>query len=189
LAMKFHPTRRERFAVKRRNPLRYFPWHTISWKQFNHTRALSSCFWLWHPAAIPQSVRQSSDLFRVRAVISLFRKDPESAIDAHLSPSYQRGTTFVLGRSTRRPGYGTKLRFEYRPACLARRVLSSQMNKRTFLKLSSASSPLSAWLGADKLTNWAGNLEYSTETLYAAKSQQVLFSATPPALPRFPIGL
>jgi xylitol oxidase len=52
------------------------------------------------------------------------------------------------------------------------------MNKRTFLKLSSATiatsaiSHLSAWTAPDKLTNWAGNLEYSTETLYAAKSQQ-----------------
>jgi len=52
------------------------------------------------------------------------------------------------------------------------------MNKRTFLKLSSATvatsaiSRLSSWATPDKLTNWAGNLEYSTETLYAAKSQQ-----------------
>ena len=53
------------------------------------------------------------------------------------------------------------------------------MNKRTFLKLSSALlaapvvSPLLAWLSpdeasaenvsGDKLKNWAGNLEYSTE--------------------------
>jgi xylitol oxidase len=50
------------------------------------------------------------------------------------------------------------------------------MNKRTFLKLSSATmaSPavlrLLAWAGTDKLTNWAGNLEYSTDRLYAAKS-------------------
>jgi xylitol oxidase len=50
------------------------------------------------------------------------------------------------------------------------------MNKRTFIKLSSATiaSPavlrLFAWAGTDKLTNWAGNLEYSTESLYAAKS-------------------
>src|SRR5271169_2732670 len=50
------------------------------------------------------------------------------------------------------------------------------MNKRTFLKLSSATiaipavSRLLAWAGADKLTNWAGNLEYSTENLYAAKT-------------------
>jgi xylitol oxidase len=50
------------------------------------------------------------------------------------------------------------------------------MNKRTFLKFSSATiaSPavlrLLAWAGADKLTNWAGNLEYSTDRLYAAKS-------------------
>jgi xylitol oxidase len=52
------------------------------------------------------------------------------------------------------------------------------MNKRTFLKLSSATiaipavSRLLAWAGADKLTNWAGNLEYSTENLYTAKSQE-----------------
>ena len=50
------------------------------------------------------------------------------------------------------------------------------VNKRTFIKLSSATiaSPavlrLLAWAGADKLTNWAGNLEYSTDHLYAAKS-------------------
>ncbi len=50
------------------------------------------------------------------------------------------------------------------------------MKKRTFLKLSSATiaiptvSRLLAWVGTDKLTNWAGNLEYSTENLYAAKS-------------------
>jgi xylitol oxidase len=50
------------------------------------------------------------------------------------------------------------------------------MNKRTFLKLSSATvaSPavlrLWAWAAADKLTNWAGNLAYSTDRLYAAKS-------------------
>jgi xylitol oxidase len=50
------------------------------------------------------------------------------------------------------------------------------MHKRTFIKLSSATiaSPtfmrLLALVGADKLTNWAGNLEYSTENLYAAKS-------------------
>src|SRR5271167_4166623 len=50
------------------------------------------------------------------------------------------------------------------------------MNKRTFIKLSSATiaipavSRLLAWAGADKLTNWAGNLEYSTENLYAAKT-------------------
>ncbi len=54
----------------------------------------------------------------------------------------------------------------------------SAMNKRTFIKLSSATiaipavSRLLAWAGADKLTNWAGNLEYSTENLYAAKSQE-----------------
>jgi xylitol oxidase len=52
------------------------------------------------------------------------------------------------------------------------------MNKRTFIKLSSATiaSPtvlrILAWAGTKKLTNWAGNLEYSTERLYAAKSRE-----------------
>jgi alditol oxidase len=52
------------------------------------------------------------------------------------------------------------------------------MNKRTFIKLSSAMiagpviSPLFAWASGDKLTNWAGNLEYSTENLYPANSLQ-----------------
>jgi xylitol oxidase len=52
------------------------------------------------------------------------------------------------------------------------------MNKRTFIKLSSATiaiptvSRLLAWAAPDKLTNWAGNLEYGTENLYAAKSQE-----------------
>jgi xylitol oxidase len=52
------------------------------------------------------------------------------------------------------------------------------MNKRTFIKLSSATiaSPavlrLLAWAGTDKLINWAGNLEYSTDRLYAAKSRE-----------------
>jgi xylitol oxidase len=50
------------------------------------------------------------------------------------------------------------------------------MTKRTFIKLSSAAvggaalSPLVGWQQKDKLTNWAGNLEYSTSRLYAAKS-------------------
>jgi xylitol oxidase len=50
------------------------------------------------------------------------------------------------------------------------------MNKRTFLRLSSATiaSPafrhLLAWAAPDKLTNWAGNLEYSTDRLAAAIS-------------------
>jgi xylitol oxidase len=55
------------------------------------------------------------------------------------------------------------------------------MNKRTFLKLSSALlatpliSPLFAWMkedkiASDKLKNWAGNLEYSTKSLYSANS-------------------
>ena len=50
------------------------------------------------------------------------------------------------------------------------------MRKRTFLKLSSALmtgsalSPLVSWATADKLKNWAGNYEYSTDRLYPAKS-------------------
>jgi xylitol oxidase len=52
------------------------------------------------------------------------------------------------------------------------------VNKRTFLKLCSAiiASPalssLFAWASAGKLTNWAGNFEYSTEKLYPAASLQ-----------------
>jgi alditol oxidase len=52
------------------------------------------------------------------------------------------------------------------------------MNKRTFIKLSSAMmaspiiSPLLATMPDDKLKNWAGNLEYGTERLYSANSVQ-----------------
>src|SRR5712671_2894830 len=50
------------------------------------------------------------------------------------------------------------------------------MNKRSFLKLSSAvmasrfASPLFAWMPTEKLTNWAGNLEYSSQQLTSATS-------------------
>jgi alditol oxidase len=50
------------------------------------------------------------------------------------------------------------------------------MNKRTFLKACSAVltsrvlSPLLTWSSKDKLTNWAGNIEYGTDKLYSAKS-------------------
>src|SRR5437879_6581610 len=50
------------------------------------------------------------------------------------------------------------------------------MNKRTFIKLfsavmaSPAISPLLTWAAGDKLKNWAGNLEYSTDRLYSANS-------------------
>ena len=50
------------------------------------------------------------------------------------------------------------------------------MNKRTFLKVSSvlmATPVLSrvlSWAAGDKLKNWAGNFEYSTERLYSANS-------------------
>jgi alditol oxidase len=52
------------------------------------------------------------------------------------------------------------------------------MNKRTFIKLFAASlaSPwgmrMLAWAGQDKLKNWAGNLEYGTDRLYASTSLQ-----------------
>jgi alditol oxidase len=50
------------------------------------------------------------------------------------------------------------------------------MNKRSFLKMISAVmtarvlSPLLAWAWEDKLSNWAGNLEYSTERLHSSSS-------------------
>jgi alditol oxidase len=50
------------------------------------------------------------------------------------------------------------------------------MNKRTFIKLSSAImaspviSPLLAWAVGDKLTNWAGNFEFSTANVTPASS-------------------
>jgi alditol oxidase len=50
------------------------------------------------------------------------------------------------------------------------------VNKRTFIKLSSAMmaspiiSPLLAAMPDDKLKNWSGNLEYGTERLYSANS-------------------
>src|ERR1700681_2713155 len=52
------------------------------------------------------------------------------------------------------------------------------MTKRTFFKLLAAllSSPVVlrvlAWAGGERLKNWAGNLEYSTDRLYAATSLQ-----------------
>jgi xylitol oxidase len=50
------------------------------------------------------------------------------------------------------------------------------MNKRTFLKLfaavmtSPAISSLLTWAASEKLKNWAGNLQYSTDRLYSANS-------------------
>jgi len=50
------------------------------------------------------------------------------------------------------------------------------VNKRTFIKLGSAAltsplvSPLLSWASGDKLKNWAGNIEYSTDQLYSARS-------------------
>lgn len=50
------------------------------------------------------------------------------------------------------------------------------MNKRTFIKFlgaviaSPVNSPLLVWASNNKLKNWAGNLEYSTDRLYSANS-------------------
>jgi xylitol oxidase len=50
------------------------------------------------------------------------------------------------------------------------------MNKRSFLKVCSALissqylAPFLRWAGTEKLKNWAGNFEYGTGNLYAAKS-------------------
>ena len=50
------------------------------------------------------------------------------------------------------------------------------MNKRSFIRFfgtlvaTPMISRLSAWASDSKLTNWAGNLEYSTDRLYSAKS-------------------
>jgi alditol oxidase len=50
------------------------------------------------------------------------------------------------------------------------------MDKRTFIKLFAALaaspviSPLLTWASKSKLTNWAGNLQYSTDRLYSANS-------------------
>src|SRR4029077_8366738 len=50
------------------------------------------------------------------------------------------------------------------------------MNKRTFIKLFAAAlaipavSRLLAWAGGERLKNWAGNLEYSTDRMYIATS-------------------
>lgn len=50
------------------------------------------------------------------------------------------------------------------------------MNKRTFIKLCAATmvspviSRLPAWSVTERLKNWAGNIEYSTDQLYAATS-------------------
>src|SRR6266567_2231722 len=51
------------------------------------------------------------------------------------------------------------------------------MNKRTFIRICSAAaaspllSPLFAW-ASEKLTNWAGNLAYSTDRLYSARTPE-----------------
>src|SRR6201993_2519386 len=50
------------------------------------------------------------------------------------------------------------------------------MNKRTFIRFFAAMigspilAPLFSWASKNKLTNWAGNLEYSTDRLYTTNS-------------------
>ena len=50
------------------------------------------------------------------------------------------------------------------------------MDKRAFIKIISAItatpviSPMLAWAAGDKLKNWAGNIDYSTENLYSANA-------------------
>ena len=62
------------------------------------------------------------------------------------------------------------------PAVNVDSAWANAMNKRTFIRLfsavmaSPAISPLLAWATQDKLKNWAGNLEYSTDRLYSAYS-------------------
>jgi alditol oxidase len=54
------------------------------------------------------------------------------------------------------------------------------VNKRTFLQLLSTLmampvvSPVLAWALGEKLKNWAGNFQYSTERMYSAKSMQAV---------------
>jgi len=62
------------------------------------------------------------------------------------------------------------------PAVNVDSAWAEAMNKRTFIRLfsavmaSPAISPLLAWATKDKLKNWAGNLDYSTDRLYSANS-------------------
>ena len=50
------------------------------------------------------------------------------------------------------------------------------MNKRSFLRMLSTTfasplvAPISAWMANQKLTNWAGNISYSTDRLREAAS-------------------
>src|SRR4051812_9193532 len=54
------------------------------------------------------------------------------------------------------------------------------MKKRTFIKLSSTMlaapliNPLSGWAQEEKLRNWAGNLEYSTNKIEYPKSVEAI---------------
>src|ERR1700722_6424744 len=56
------------------------------------------------------------------------------------------------------------------------------MNKRSFLRMLSTTfaspvvAPLSAWMAKQKLTNWAGNISYSTDRLHEAASVEQIQS-------------
>ena len=62
------------------------------------------------------------------------------------------------------------------PAANVDTAWATVMNKRTFIRFfgavvaSPVISPLLAWASNNKLKNWAGNLEYSTDRLYSANS-------------------
>src|ERR1017187_5272592 len=80
--------------------------------------------------------------------------------------------TTVLQRPAGRPGNGGLPS----PAKVIDCGATASMNKRTFLELLSAAlagsgiQRLFAWASDRRLTNWAGNFEFSTERLYEANS-------------------
>ena len=59
---------------------------------------------------------------------------------------------------------------------------TTPVNKRSFIRLMAAAtsspivSPFLSWAAKSKLTNWAGNLEYSTDRLYPANSLEQITS-------------
>jgi hypothetical protein len=69
------------------------------------------------------------------------------------------------------------------------------MNKRSFLKICSALTgshylaPLLARADAEKLKNWAGNIEYGTENLYLVLCSMAILKVVLAANPRHGHGL
>ena len=61
---------------------------------------------------------------------------------------------------------------------------TKSVNKRTFIRLMAVAaasplvSPLLSWAAKNKLTNWAGNFEYSTDRLFPAHSLEQITSYT-----------